>query len=67
MHARISVVMLAAGALALAAGASILPAVASASTSAATWTVTPGGQYRAQARDDNFWGVLDVRTNQELH
>lgn len=66
MHTRISTVMLAAGALALAAGASTLPAVASASTSAATWTVTPGGQYRAQVRDDNFWGVLDVRTNQEI-
>jgi hypothetical protein len=58
--------MLAAGALALAVGASPLPAVASASTSAATWTVTPGGQYRAQVRNDNFWGILDVRTNTEL-
>ena len=67
LHTRISTVMLAAGALALAAGASTLPAVASASTSAATWTVTPGGQYRAQVRDDNFWGILDVRTNQEIH
>jgi hypothetical protein len=46
--------MFAAGALALAAGASTLPAVASASTSAATWTVTPGGQYRAQVRSDNY-------------
>lgn len=59
--------MLAAGALALAVGASTLPAVASASTAAATWTVTPGGQYRAQVRNDNFWGILDVGTNQELH
>ena len=74
MHARISTVMLAAGALALAVGtttlavgASTLPAVASASTSAGTWTVTPGGQYRAQVRDDNFWGILDVGTNTELH
>ena len=74
MHARINTVMLAAGALALAVGtttlavgASTLPAVASASASAATWTVTPGGQYRAQVRDDNFWGILDVRTNTELH
>ena len=66
MHARISTVMLAAGALALAAGASTLPAMASVSTSAATWTVTPGGQYRAQVRNDNFWGILDVRTNTEL-
>jgi hypothetical protein len=66
LHARISTVMFAAGALALAVGASTLPAVASASTSAATWTVTPGGQYRAQVRNDNFWGILDVRTNQEL-
>jgi hypothetical protein len=41
--------------------------VSSASTSAATWTVTPGGQYRAQVRDDNFWGILDVRINQEIH
>lgn len=72
MHARISSIMLTAGAIALAAGASTLaagipPAVASASTSAATWTVTPGGQYRAQVRNDNFWGILDVRTNTELH
>jgi hypothetical protein len=67
LHARIGTVMLAAGALALAAGAGTLPAVASASASAATWTVTPGGQYRAQVRDDNFWGILDVRTNQEIH
>jgi hypothetical protein len=70
LHARINTVMLAAGALALAAGtttlavgASTLPAVASASP---TWTVTPGGQYRAQVRDDNFWGILDVGTNTEL-
>jgi hypothetical protein len=48
----------------VAAGASTLPAVAPAS--AATWTVTPGGQYRAQVRNDNFWGILDVGTNQEL-
>ncbi len=66
MQVRLSIVMLAAGALALAVGASTLPAVASASTSAATWTVTPGGQYRAQVRNDNFWGILDVRTNTEL-
>ncbi len=65
MPARIRTVMLAAGALALAA-ASALPAAASAGTSAATWTVTPGGQYRAQVRNDNFWGILDVRTNTEL-
>jgi hypothetical protein len=54
LHARISTVMFAAGALALAAGASTVPAVASASTSAATWTVTPGGRYRAQVRSDNY-------------
>ena len=66
MRARLSAVMLASGALALALGAGTLPAVASASTSAATWTVTPGGQYRAQVGNDNFWGILDVRTNQEI-
>jgi hypothetical protein len=58
--------MLAAGALALALAAGTVPAVASASTSAATWTVTPGGQYRAQVRTDNFWGILDVGTGQEI-
>jgi hypothetical protein len=66
LPARISTVVLAAGALALAVGASTLPAAASAGASAATWTVTPGGQYRAQVRNDNFWGILDVRTNQEI-
>ncbi len=66
MRARLSAVMLASAALALALGAGTLPAVASASISAATWTVTPGGQYRAQVGNDNFWGILDVRTNQEI-
>jgi len=51
MHARLSAVMLASGALSLALGASTLPAVASASTSAATWTVTPGGHDRAQVHN----------------
>ena len=55
MHARIRAAILAAGALALAVGAGPLPAVASARTGAATWTVTPGGSYRAQVRSDNIY------------
>jgi hypothetical protein len=65
MHARISMIMLASGALALAVGASTLPAMAAAGPSA-TWTVKPGGKFRGQVGNDNFWGILDVRTNQEI-
>jgi hypothetical protein len=66
MHAHIRAAILAAGALALAVGTGPLPAVASARTGAATWTVTPGGSYRAQVRSDNIWELLDVRTGQQL-